>query len=338
MTKPLTVTLKPVKWDDIIGQPLIVKILKGIVNEPTLAPKGLILQGPYGTGKSTIARVFASALNKLSSPEDLTHQHISILNPYDYNHKYKDFISVIENTFSGLGDKSVILFEEIHTMRESYQNELLRILDEEQEFKHLRFFLFNTTEIDKVIEPLRSRALELNFELASSEAIIQHLETIESKLALKKPIPENVKKYIAYSSRGHMRNVHMQLNRFLFLDENSYKEMQVSIEILCDYFLAVRNSDRDQVLAIYNRLSSLTLINLKYTFEEFILLCHQYSCGYEITYDKVGDVIKAYGDDIHKLYKLYFSDMFSTYFRSERDFKSGMLSFYQLLGNNQESR
>jgi DNA polymerase III gamma/tau subunit len=279
MTKPLTVTLKPVKWDDIIGQPLIVKILKGIVNEPTLAPKGLILQGPYGTGKSTIARVFASALNKLSSPEDLTHQHISILNPYDYNHKYKDFISVIENTFSGLGDKSVILFEEIHTMRESYQNELLRILDEEQEFKHLRFFLFNTTEIDKVIEPLRSRALELNFELASSEAIIQHLETIESKLALKKPIPENVKKYIAYSSRGHMRNVHMQLNRFLFLDENSYKEMQVSIEILCDYFLAVRNSDRDQVLAIYNRLSSLTLINLKYTFEEFILLCHQYVFG-----------------------------------------------------------
>jgi hypothetical protein len=65
---------------------------------------------------------------------------------------------------------------------------------------------------------------------------------------------------------------------------------------------------------------------------------NQYSCGYEITYDKVGDVIKAYGDDIHKLYKLYFSDMFSTYFRSERDFKSGMLSFYQLLGNNQESR
>ena len=59
----LTNELRPMKFEDMAGQDLNKRILKSIVDTPENAPKSLILQGSFGTGKTTSARIFARALN-----------------------------------------------------------------------------------------------------------------------------------------------------------------------------------------------------------------------------------------------------------------------------------
>ena len=55
--------MRPKTFAEVAGQDLNKKILMAIVKNPEEAPKSLVLQGFYGSGKTTMARIFARALN-----------------------------------------------------------------------------------------------------------------------------------------------------------------------------------------------------------------------------------------------------------------------------------
>ena len=59
----LTRECRPQTFEQVAGQELNKKILKSIINSPGKAPKCLIFQGEFGTGKTTMSRIFAMALN-----------------------------------------------------------------------------------------------------------------------------------------------------------------------------------------------------------------------------------------------------------------------------------
>ena len=61
---------RPQRFEDVAGQDLVKNLLQAIVKNPDKAPKALILQGEYGTGKTTCARILAKALNCKNKTKD----------------------------------------------------------------------------------------------------------------------------------------------------------------------------------------------------------------------------------------------------------------------------
>ena len=59
----LTQSCRPQKFKDVAGQNLSKKLLKSIIKNKDNAPHSIILQGPFGTGKTSMSRIFARAIN-----------------------------------------------------------------------------------------------------------------------------------------------------------------------------------------------------------------------------------------------------------------------------------
>ena len=64
----LTNILRPTTWSEVAGQKENIKILKSIAKNPKDAPKTLILEGEFGCGKTTCARVLAKEVNNIKDP------------------------------------------------------------------------------------------------------------------------------------------------------------------------------------------------------------------------------------------------------------------------------
>ena len=54
---------RPNTFNEVAGQDKVKSVLKAIVKKPKEAPRTIILQGEYGTGKTSTARILAKALN-----------------------------------------------------------------------------------------------------------------------------------------------------------------------------------------------------------------------------------------------------------------------------------
>lgn len=59
---PLALRYRPVKFNDVVGQAVAVKVLSGMLNNNRVG-SGYLFGGLRGTGKTSLARVFAKALN-----------------------------------------------------------------------------------------------------------------------------------------------------------------------------------------------------------------------------------------------------------------------------------
>ena len=59
----LSLTTRPSKFSEVIGQDLAVLTLKKLAQTETHPVNSIVLQGAYGSGKSSSARIFAKAVN-----------------------------------------------------------------------------------------------------------------------------------------------------------------------------------------------------------------------------------------------------------------------------------
>ena len=175
----ITQEARPNRFEEVAGQELVKDLLRAIVKNPQSAPKSLILQGEYGTGKTTCARILARALNcPYSSKGDACGECEFCNTNIENTIYYEEFDSALIGNVSDIKDLrdtfyfdkalgyKVIVLDEAQLMTPQAQSALLKVLEES--ITNI-FFVLCTTHIDKILPTIRSRSLKLRFDLIKSK-------------------------------------------------------------------------------------------------------------------------------------------------------------------------
>ena len=189
--KALYRTYRPSTFDEVAGQQHIVKTLKNALATGKIAHAYLFC-GPRGTGKTTMAKIFAKALNceegvghqcnkckNCTSINEGTHPDILEIDAASNRgiNEIKDIIEKVKYA-TILGRKKVYIIDEVHMMTPEAFNALLKTLEEPPE--HVVFILA-TTEPHKVLPTILSRCQRYDFNKLTDQEITERLKVVLEK-------------------------------------------------------------------------------------------------------------------------------------------------------------
>lgn len=193
MSTPLAEQMRPKTIDDVIGQTHIVGaegLLKRIIETKT--PTSLILWGPPGTGKTTLARILATAL-------EADFVELSAVTAGK-----KDVLAVVERAKLNLNLKqqTILFVDEIHRFNKAQQDAFLPHVE-----SGLLTLIGATTENPsfEIISPLLSRSRVLVLEPLAKTDIVFILERALKHLKATKRIDKDALDYLAELSGGDAR-------------------------------------------------------------------------------------------------------------------------------------
>lgn len=333
----ITVTHRPNTFDEVVGQDLNVKLLKAIVRRPEEAPKSIVLGGEFGCGKTTMARIFARALNCTSSrskPCGECENCKTDINSVSWYSEYDatvvgnvDKIRELRDTFYYHSDGyKVIVFDEIHAASRSAQTALLKVVEEAPP---RTFFIFATTDVDKIIPTIRSRSLELRVATVPEEPMTERLKAISADLD--QQVPDEIYHLICRKSEGHMRNACMLLDQYFMVGDTQFREsVRTSRTYFLQYFMSIARCSKEQCFNAVDNLLTFPVADLKEDFQDILLALVSTLVGYSTPDPEVSEVVKALGVDIIRIYKNCVTDWVITSFTSDEYVKATLLSLWQL--------
>lgn len=161
--------MRPTDLGSIFGQDHLLPLLADWCDQPALRiPKSLLITGPYGCGKTTIARILAAKLTTV--PSDVLEINAASARGVDDARGWAEAARI-----RPFGGARVFVIDELHQMTKDAQSSLLKTLEEPPPATH--FFLC-TTEPTKLLAPLRSRCTQLEvrlFDEASTISLLRYL-------------------------------------------------------------------------------------------------------------------------------------------------------------------
>ena len=226
---------RPQSFDEVVGQKAVIKTLTNALKNNKIAHAYLFC-GPRGTGKTSLARLFAKSLNCSEGVGEECNKCDNCLAVIKGNHP--DVFEVDAASNSGvdnvrqlieqvsfqpiLGRYKVYIIDEVHSMSASAFNALLKTLEEPP--SHVVFILA-TTEPNKVLPTILSRVQRYDFTKVSDEDLVYKMSEILEKEGIE--YEESALKLIARLADGGVRDSLSLLDQAISYCGNYIKEEEV---------------------------------------------------------------------------------------------------------------
>lgn len=159
---------RPNNWDEVVGQEHIVSVLSQSIESGNFS-HAYLFTGGRGTGKTSIARIFAKALG--TNPEDITEIDAASNRGIDDIRALREAVRVLP--FSS--PYKVYIIDEVHMLSRDAFNALLKTLEEPP--AHC-IFILATTELDKVPDTILSRCQVFSFRNPTERILVKEVERI----------------------------------------------------------------------------------------------------------------------------------------------------------------
>jgi DNA polymerase-3 subunit gamma/tau len=162
---------RPKKFKDVLGQEHVVKPLEASIKNKSIS-HAYIFAGSRGTGKTSVARIFAGELGV--APEDMYEIDAA-------SNRGIDEIRAIREAVHTLPFRSpykVYILDEAHMLTKDAWNALLKTLEEPP--AHV-IFILATTELDRVIETVISRCQVFSFKKPNQKILKKVIEDTASE-------------------------------------------------------------------------------------------------------------------------------------------------------------
>ncbi|MBO1923750.1 DNA polymerase III subunit gamma/tau [Thiomicrorhabdus sp. 6S3-12] len=206
---------RPKNFSELVGQQHVMQALANALDQQRLH-HAYLFTGTRGVGKTTIARIFAKALNCETGISSTPCGHCEVCRSIDEGRfidlievdaasktKVDDTREILENVqFAPTqGRFKVYLIDEVHMLSKSSFNALLKTLEEPPE--HVKFLLA-TTDPHKLLNTVLSRCLQFNLMRLTQVQIQNHLQYILQQENI--PYEESALALIAKSADGSARD------------------------------------------------------------------------------------------------------------------------------------
>lgn len=206
---------RPQSFDDVVGQTHVTKTLRNAISKGKQS-HAYIFSGPRGTGKTSIAKVFAKAINCLNSDDGEPCNECEICRGITQGTN-SDVIEIDAASNNGVDeirnirDKvkyapseskyKVYIIDEVHMLTTGAFNALLKTLEEPPAHA---IFILATTEPHKIPPTIISRAQRFDFKAISMDQIVDRLKFVADSQSL--DYDEAALEFIAKASEGGMRD------------------------------------------------------------------------------------------------------------------------------------
>lgn len=302
---------RPKSWNEVIGQPTVISILQRQVATKKWK-NAYLFCGAHGCGKTTVARIFANAINGGSGfPIEID----------GASNNGVDSIRAIINDAQQVSlecDFKVYIIDECHMITSAGWNAALKLIEEPPVGT---VFIFCTTNPEKLPGTILSRVQRFDFKKVSSRDIANHLEYLINEY-VKCNYEKEALDVIASNADGHVRDAIQMLDMCYDYSnnitlENVSKVLSVpNASKMTDLIKALYYKQLDSVMSILNTFDN-SAFNMQKFYDDLLNIVIDYAIAKKLetsnysnipqfiyhSLDVPGEFMRAFGTRLMQLRK-----------------------------------